>query len=190
VNEMTETDFAKTRLEDIIQIPSHKSNYSSRSLGGKRLEDVITAFIVHDPGFYDLRDKNNDIRLKSISAQRKLEITIDELTLPNKQKSAHYTLDYTGQLYQHVDVIKKAWHAGESHMFGDMYVNNFSIGIEVLEPFTEIEYLVLAELIKDLQKTYYNIKAPRILGHHHISPGRKTDPYNFNFDKLYSYIYK
>ncbi len=44
------------------------------------------------------------------------------------------------------------------------------------EPFTESQYLSLAEVTKLLLTAYPAMSADKIVGHSDIAPGRKTDP--------------
>ena len=68
---------------------------------------------------------------------------------------------------------------------GRISVNGFSLGIELVNlktntP-TEEQYQSLADLVKFL-KGKYEIK--HILGHDQIAPERKTDPWNFDWEKF------
>jgi len=186
---------ALENVANVIWKPSHESNYSLRNRAGKILDEssahnYVDTFIIHDPGFYDLNDLEKNEKLRKISPERKFQITIDELTLPDKKKSAHFTMDYDGKIYMHVLLHQKAWHAGKSELYGRENLNNTSIGIEVMEPYTEIQYMTLALLINDIRKTYTKIDPTRIVGHKQVSPGRKHDPINFDWDKLFKYLYK
>ena len=105
------------------------------------------------------------------------------------QVAAHYIIDRDGTLYQSVDEKDRAWHAGESILpFKDdqrTVINDFSIGVELITPpdnsFTEAQYDTLAELTKEITLRH---PLKYVLGHEHISPGRKTDPgINFDWDK-------
>ncbi len=98
----------------------------------------------------------------------------------------HYMIDRAGNIYQLVADQNIAWHAGVSKLpDGTTNVNAASIGIEVINSedskFTSEEYAALNRLIGDLQKKY-SIKY--ILGHSEIAPGRKTDPWNLDWDKV------
>jgi len=100
--------------------------------------------------------------------------------------SPHYIIDRSGKIYQLVADENIAYHAGESKMpDGRTGVNNFSIGIELInsktEKPTDEQYAALKELISQL-KSGYPIKY--ILGHNQIAPGRKDDPWNFDWSKL------
>lgn len=82
-----------------------------------------------------------------------------------------------------------AWHAGESKMpFSDdrrCSVNHFSLGIELLATqhsgLEQAQYQSLALLIIDITSRH-NISA--IVGHRQIAPARKTDPWQFDADRL------
>jgi N-acetyl-anhydromuramyl-L-alanine amidase AmpD len=100
--------------------------------------------------------------------------------------SPHYVIDRSGNVYRLVAEKNIAYHAGESKApDGRAGVNNFSIGIEILENKTDgpsaAQYVALKNLIADI-KTGYKIKY--ILGHNQIAPGRKDDPWNFDWKKI------
>lgn len=94
--------------------------------------------------------------------------------------SAHFFIRRDGELLQFVPTQQRAWHAGRSKLYGREEVNDFSVGIELEgtdeEPFTDVQYDVLAELTRCLMLAYPGIDAQRIVGHHDVAPGRKTDP--------------
>lgn len=100
--------------------------------------------------------------------------------------SPHYVINREGDIYQLVDDKNIAYHAGESKMpDGRTNVNNFSLGIEIMNTEssnpTEKQYQSLNKLIYRIKKNY---KIKYILGHNQIAPGRKTDPWNFDWKKL------
>jgi hypothetical protein len=100
--------------------------------------------------------------------------------------ASHYIIDRGGKIYRLVADENIAYHAGESKMpDGRTGVNNFSIGIELINTkeneFTDEQYEALSKLIKDI-KSRYNIKY--VLGHNQIAPGRKDDPWNFDWGKI------
>lgn len=101
-------------------------------------------------------------------------------TISELQVSAHLFIRRSGELYQYVDLNKRAFHAGESEFEGRRRCNDFSIGIELegsdFEPFEDIQYEVLANLTATICGEYQKITPNRIVGHSDISPGRKTDP--------------
>ena len=100
--------------------------------------------------------------------------------------SAHYIISRDGSIFRLVDEANISYHAGKSSLpDGRTNVNSTSIGIEIIttkksSP-TEAQYNSVASLVKDI-KTRYSIKY--IQGHHQIAPGRKTDPWNFDWTKF------
>jgi hypothetical protein len=101
--------------------------------------------------------------------------------------SAHYLIDRAGDIFRLVPEKDIAYHAGVSQMpDGRTDVNNFSIGIEIItkdkgDAPTASEYSAVKQLIADIE-TRYTIK--NILGHNQIAPGRKTDPWNFDWSQI------
>src|SRR3989338_157928 len=100
--------------------------------------------------------------------------------------SAHYLIDRKGTVYRLVEDKNIAYHAGVSKMpDGRQGVNDFSIGIEMMNTekgqFTSAQYTAVSNLIASLKKQY-PIKS--VVGHSDIAPGRKTDPWNFDWKKL------
>jgi len=188
---------ARTNVESKSFEGSDPSNFSSRinpSTGKAPVSDAeaaefVDTFLIHDPGFYDPSDPGRSAKLERIDSKRKFEITVDELTIKDKKKSAHYTMDYDGKIYQHLQLWQRGWHAGKSNLYGRSSLNNTSIGIEVLEPFEDIQYASLALLIREVADVYTKIDPTRIVGHYQVSPTRKTDPRNFDWWKLYTYLF-
>jgi len=111
-----------------------------------------------------------------------------KLALDQFGVSAHYLIDRAGIIVRLVAEEYRAWHAGESRMPGDgrQRVNDFSIGIELIadvEPgFTPPQYDALVELSTDLLTRHSRIRY--ILGHAHIAPERKSDPWSFDWAAL------
>jgi hypothetical protein len=100
--------------------------------------------------------------------------------------SAHYLIGRTGTIYRLVEDKNIAYHAGVSKMpDGRSNANDFSIGIEIMNTekaqFTKAQYDAVNDLIASL-KEKYPIKS--VVGHGDIAPGRKTDPWNFDWKKL------
>jgi len=100
--------------------------------------------------------------------------------------SAHYLIDRNGMVYRLVRDQDVAYHAGVSTMpDGRKSVNDFSLGIEMMNTeegnFTRDQYEAVQTLVETLKKKY-PIKS--IVGHGEIAPGRKTDPWNFDWKKL------
>ena len=98
----------------------------------------------------------------------------------------HYLIDRDGEVYLLVEEKNIAYHAGLSEVpDGRVNVNAFSIGIEMMntktDKYTEEQYDFLKNLLKDIENRY---EIKYTLGHDEIAPGRKSDPWNFNWDKI------
>ena len=99
------------------------------------------------------------------------------------QVSAHYTIHEEGTVYQHVETRYRAWHAGLSKWKDLENFNDFSIGIELVNPgyehgyrdFPNVQIESLLKLIRDLY-SIYPIRPDLVLGHSDIAPDRKRDP--------------
>lgn len=105
------------------------------------------------------------------------------------QVSSHFVVS-EDNIYQMVDLDKRAWHAGVSYWDGRHGLNDTSIGIEIVQTiqcnpsYSECDYQdfspkLIANLLLVLEKlkqTYPNIKARNYLGHQDIAPSRKQDP--------------
>lgn len=94
--------------------------------------------------------------------------------------SAHLLIHRKGELTQFVPFHRRAWHAGESCYSGRQRCNDFSVGIELEgtdeQPYESAQYDRLAQVIEALLLAYPSLCRHAIVGHEHISPGRKTDP--------------
>tara|TARA_B100000927_G_C16471574_1_gene471780 strand:+ start:2113 stop:2850 length:738 start_codon:yes stop_codon:yes gene_type:complete len=93
--------------------------------------------------------------------------------------SCHFLIDKSGEIYNLVDVSKRAWHAGKSFWNNCVDINSNSIGIELHnagnEDFTSHQLESLVKLIKKLMQDNA-IQSWNILGHSDVSIGRKIDP--------------
>jgi len=100
---------------------------------------------------------------------------------PASTASAHYLIDRDGTTYRCVPDERKAWHAGESALWGQANVNAFSLGIELVDndaaPYPEAQMRATVALCAALCRQY-DIPLNRIVGHEHVAlpPGRKADP--------------
>ncbi len=104
--------------------------------------------------------------------------------------ASHYLIDRDGKIYRLVDEKNIAFHAGNSSLpDGRVNVNTTSIGIEIITTLytspTEKQYNSAAALVKDIKKRRV-IKY--IKGHNEIAPGRKSDPWNFDWTKFNALI--
>ena len=99
--------------------------------------------------------------------------------------SSHFLIRRGGAALQFVACDRRAWHAGISTWKGMNRCTDFSIGIELMntkdDKCTGEQYSALKKLIADLKSEY---KIKYVLGHNQIAPGRKTDPWNFDWSRL------
>ncbi len=112
--------------------------------------------------------------------------TLDSIKYLRDKKnkvSCHYLISREGEIFQLVNLEKRAWHAGKSFWRGTRDINSSSIGIELVnsglvndyEDFDKKQILSLKKLLSYLKKLY-KINDIGILGHSDIAPYRKLDP--------------
>lgn len=100
--------------------------------------------------------------------------------------SPHYLVARDGEIYRLVEEKNIAYHAGESTMKdGRKNVNDFSIGIEIIgkddgSP-SEEQYEALRSLLADIRRRN---DIEDVVGHSDIAPGRKTDPWGFEWKEI------
>lgn len=118
--------------------------------------------------------------------------TIRTLTLPiDRHVSAHFLVDKQGRVLRLVPIERRAWHAGISALNGREHVNDFSVGIEIMnrsdgrDPYTDAQYKAVALLIRRL-RTCYDVPDTRIVSHAAVAlpKGRKSDPVGFDWPRL------
>lgn len=89
-----------------------------------------------DTPFVDTPNKSGEIDPKFIvmhyTAGWTAQSAISTLKNPERQASAHVVIDYDGSITQMVPFNIKAWHAGTSRYEGYTGLNNYSIGIEIV----------------------------------------------------------
>lgn len=117
---------------------------------------------------------------------------LEWLLSPKSKASYHFLIGRSGRVWRLVDPSRRAWHAGASSWRGRSGVNDFSIGYGLscranTKP-TDIQYQMLARLLNE-HRRQYKLPLQAIVGHYHVSPGRKTDPwYAFEWGKLFGYM--
>ena len=98
--------------------------------------------------------------------------------------SSHYVIDRLGNIYSLVNEKNISFQAGKSKLpDGNTAVNTCSIGIELMcskiDSPSEEQLASLISLVKNIQSRY---KIEYVLRHSDIAPGRKTDPWNMNWE--------
>ena len=120
------------------------------------------------------------------------EDTVKIFLDPKREVSAHFVVGKDGQVIQMVPVEKRAWHAGESVLENKPRVNEYSVGIEMVnlndgvDPYTDAQIYAVVGIVRFL-RSRYDIPDSRIVSHAQIAlpPGRKSDPANFDFPRLF-----
>lgn len=120
------------------------------------------------------------------------------LTNPESGVSYHYVIVRAGQIYQLVEDNERAAHAGRSEWGGRPNTNDFSIGVGISnrgprdgnpEPYSEEQYKATGALCAMLMARW-SVPVENIVGHHTVSPGRKTDPWlHFEWMRLVSHLH-
>ena len=119
------------------------------------------------------------------------EGTIEIFLTPQKQVSAHFVVGRDGRIVQMVRVEQRAWHAGVSILEGVGKVNDYSVGIEMVnlndghDPYPPEQLNAVAGIIR-LIRSRYEVPDSRIVSHAQVAlpGGRKSDPSAFDFDKI------
>jgi len=112
---------------------------------------------------------------------------------PKSQVSAHYIIGKDGEVVQCVQDEARAWHAGPSRLGDRVKVNDFSLGIELVnaqtgnDPFTDAQYDTLNQLVAHLMAKY-QVPWERVVGHKDITDrASKRDPApNFDWKRFFA----
>ena len=154
---------------DQPQIREHLVSWGHKTVGRPRRIDAI---IIHSS--YNALTSDSFSVAEILKEYREINV------------SPHYIIDRGGLIYRLVPDRDIAYHAGKSRLpDGTTDVNGVSIGIELVntkfDSPTDAQYTSLAKLVSCL-KEKYPIKYT--LGHSDIAPGRKTDPWNFEWGRF------
>lgn len=120
-----------------------------------------------------------------------LEEVVQHFLDPRTRVSAHYVVDRNGRVVQMAPVEQRAWHAGVSELDGVAHVNDFSIGIELVnrndgaDPYPEPQIEATAALVRKLRERYA-IPLRRIVTHAEVARprGRKSDPAGLDLERI------
>lgn len=152
----------------IISLPSTFHSDDKRSLSSV---DTIVIHSVYNP-----------------TASDPFAISSIKKVFDDEEVSSHFVITRDGKIYQLVGEEFQAWHAGVSTLPSPdnrEKVNVFSIGIELVGKettgFTDAQYQSLTSLIV-MEQGKLPIK--KITGHADIAPGRKTDPWKFDWKRF------
>ncbi len=119
------------------------------------------------------------------------EGTIGIFLNPARQVSAHFVAGRDGRVVQMVPIERRAWHAGNSLLENAPRVNDYSVGIEMVnlndgkDPYPDAQMEAVAGVIR-LVRSRYEVPDTRIVSHAQIAlpAGRKSDPLHFDFEKI------
>ena len=114
---------------------------------------------------------------------RSCDDALSRLCDPEAKVSAHYVVSEQGEIFQLVEEVARAWHAGVSHWRGNNNINARSIGIEICNrghghdypDFPRAQMDAVMALSKDIIKRH-DIPARNIIGHSDVAFERKQDP--------------
>ena len=128
------------------------------------------------------KNKINFVIIHYTGMQSEIE-SIKRLKDPRYKVSCHYLINKKGAIAQMVNDRNVAWHAGKSQWKNFINLNNYSLGIELVNKGHQFGYqnfnikqiYSLIRLCKFLKKKYL-IKNENFLGHSDIAPMRKIDP--------------
>lgn len=145
----------------------------------QRPDNTVTLLVIHNislpPNQYGSENVIDFFQGKLDAEQHPFFASIAKM-----QVSAHFWIRRCGEIVQFVSVDERAWHAGVSSFQGCSNCNDYSIGVELegsdFDPYTEHQYIALAQLTQSIRDRYPEISLGRIVGHNDIAPGRKTDP--------------
>lgn len=127
------------------------------------------------------------------TATHRIESPAAWLCDPIAKASAHYLIGLDGKILYLVEEKNIAWHAGISSWRGVPNVNNFSIGIELVNPndgqtpYPYEQVRATVDLCVPICKEN-GIKSCDVIGHADVAPGRKNDPLAFVWDEFRTYL--
>ena len=111
------------------------------------------------------------------------QAAIDRLRDPAARVSSHYVIEESGAVWHLVPETRRAWHAGISAWRGHEWLNNRSIGIEIVNPGHQWGYrpfpTAQMEAVRRLCLAILGrrpIPPRNVVGHSDVAPDRKEDP--------------
>ena len=140
---------------------------------------------IYSPNFDSVRRKRSIIRFLVFhyTGMKNEKQAIQRLVKIQSGVSTHYFIKKNGEIIRMVPDLYNAWHAGISYWGKYIFLNKYSIGIELSNPGHQFGYVNFSQKqIKNLIKLTrilvkkYKINKSHILGHSDIAPYRKRDP--------------
>jgi len=148
------------------------------------MPDRPPAVIDHpSPNFGDRRGRTVDTLVIHYTGMKSAAASLERLSDPAAEVSAHYLIDEDGTLYAMVAEQDRAWHAGVGFWRGETDLNSVSIGIELqnpghewgYRPFPDAQITALIGLCQGILARHA-IPAVNVIGHSDLAPRRKADP--------------
>ncbi len=144
---------------DITELPSPNQDDRPHDVG------AIDTLVLHYTGMPTARD------------------ALERMTDPAYKVSAHWCVDEDGTVYRLVPEERRAWHSGISYWNKKYFVNDVSIGIEIVNPGHEFGYRPFPRAQMDAVERLcheimarHPIKPRNVVGHADVAPLRKQDP--------------
>ncbi len=111
------------------------------------------------------------------------QAALDRLRDPGARVSSHYVVEEDGKIWRLVPEGRRAWHAGVSFWRGRTGLNDFSVGIEIVNPghehgyrdFPVLQMAAVCDLCLDILARH-PVPAGNVVAHSDIAPNRKEDP--------------
>ncbi len=134
----------------------------------------------HSPNHSDRRSGlQPELIVLHYTAMTSSKAALERLCSPAHEVSAHYLISRRGEVFQMVEEVRRAWHAGAGRWAGLGDVNSRSIGIELdndgTSPFAAAQIGRLEALLPGIMARW-GIPAQGVIAHSDIAPTRKADP--------------
>ncbi len=136
----------------------------------------------NSPNFDERNGEEVTFLILHYTGMKTADEALERLCCKDAEVSSHYTVDEEGKVYQHVDEVNRAWHAGISSWQDQLNINSKSIGVEIVNPghefgyreFTDVQINSVKNISLEILKRHSNIE--HVLAHSDIAPDRKQDP--------------
>lgn len=198
IDQKTENVLEEKKEEEVSVLNEEKKDATSEQISEKKSANsdikIVDKLVSWGFGKANGRKIDTIIIHSSYNAVGKDKHDLDDIIYKEYKPygvSPHYIISREGKIFRLVSDKNIAYHAGVSSVpDGRKNVNEFSIGIEIVNTASEKpndkQYDALRDLIEYL-KEKYEIKY--VLGHSEIAPGRKDDPWNFEYGRIRRIIY-